>query len=598
MAVSGTRLLQSRKCFIADAPIFHPTVKEFSDLISYISSIRPDAQRYGLCKIVVPPELIGRCSILDSTCSFQTRKQNVGSLQQRCNSEFDESWFFATFNAYLKAEGKAAPKQTYTVCGVEVPLWRLFKLVRTRGGYCSVTGDKGWREVARILKIGEKGGNITSALRQLYQKHLLPFEEYSGCCTRDNCSSERHKRKQSEDLAVAPGKENSTRSFSEEAGTQAAEIMTTLKASKECWVEPSPKRQRLDGDFEIAEVGEGSPDPYARVPVNISTMLCEHCHFGSHEDQIIICDGCDKGWHIWCRKPALTSVPAEERWICSSCIAGERNAGTHSFEAGPTFTLKEFETMANDFQEKWLGHAPHQGDWSALEETFWNIVEEGEEDLAVFYGADLDTKKVGTGFKQEEGPPSNSAWHLTNLPRQAGEHPSLLRHMPEDMAGVNYPWLYVGMLFSCFAWHIEDHMLYSINYHHVGAPKRWYGVPHTAIDQFETCFKATLPKLFERQPDLLCHLVTMLSPRILREHNIPVYKVLQEPGDLVVTFPGGYHCGFNLGFNCAEAVNFAPPEWLQHRSESVARNRFFRKDSLLSPEWLLLRGVQEDTGVS
>ncbi len=104
------------------------------------------------------------------------------------------------------------------------------------------------------LQIGDKGGNITSALRQLYQKHLLPFEEFAGCCTREKCSSERYKRKVSEDLAVGPAGETSNRSFSEEAGTQAAEIITELKASKEGWAERSPKRQRLDGAFGSVEV--------------------------------------------------------------------------------------------------------------------------------------------------------------------------------------------------------------------------------------------------------------------------------------------------------------------------------------------------------
>lgn len=67
----------------------------------------------------------------------------------------------------------------------------------------------------------------------------------------------------------------------------------------------------------------------------------------------------------------------------------------------------------------------------------------------------------------------------------------------------------------------------AVNYHHLGAPKRWYAVPHAAIQQFEACFKATLPNLFKRHPDVLSHLVTMLSPRILKEHNVPVYGVLQ-----------------------------------------------------------------------
>lgn len=33
---------------------------------------------------------------------------------------------------------------------------------------------------------------------------------------------------------------------------------------------------------------------------------------------------------------------------------------------------------------------------------------------------------------------------------------------------------------------------------------------------------------------------------------------------MIVTFPLGYHAGFNNGFNCAEAVNFAMPRWINY----------------------------------
>jgi JmjC domain, hydroxylase len=47
------------------------------------------------------------------------------------------------------------------------------------------------------------------------------------------------------------------------------------------------------------------------------------------------------------------------------------------------------------------------------------------------------------------------------LPRD-GE--SVLRVLDMDIPGVTSPMLYLGMLFATFAWHVEDHYMYSINY--------------------------------------------------------------------------------------------------------------------------------------
>ena len=63
----------------------------------------------------------------------------------------------------------------------------------------------------------------------------------------------------------------------------------------------------------------------------------------------------------------------------------------------------------------------------------------------------------------------------------------------------------------------------------------------------------------------------------------------QHAGEFVITFPGAYHSGFNTGFNCAESVNIAPPDWLRFGLRSVDRFRSFCKSPIVSHDSLLLK---------
>jgi histone demethylase JARID1 len=127
-----------------------------------------------------------------------------------------------------------------------------------------------------------------------------------------------------------------------------------------------------------------------------------------------------------------------------------------------------------------------------------------------------------------------SPWNLNNFPNLPG---SVLRTVRDKIAGVMVPWLYIGMLFSSFCWHVEDHCFYSINYLHWGEPKCWYGVPGAEANAFEQVMRQVLPDLFDAQPDLLFHLVTMLNPSILRANGVPVYSVMQVSGSFVSWHP-------------------------------------------------------------
>jgi len=207
-------------------------------------------------------------------------------------------------------------------------------------------------------------------------------------------------------------------------------------------------------------------------------------------------------------------------------------------------------------------------------------------EVEVLYGSDLDTAEYGSGFPLTgEDQHVKSSWNLNNIARSKG---SLLTEIASEITGVTVPWLYVGMMFSAFCWHNEDHYMYSIAYHHQGDVKTWYGVPGDKSDMFEKAMHAAMPELFEAHPDLLFQLVTMVSPHKLMKSGIPICRLHQNPGEFVVTFPAAYHAGFSHGVNFTEAVNFATADWLPMGSLAVRHYHKYHRNPVFSHDELVL----------
>ncbi|WKA03345.1 hypothetical protein VitviT2T_021460 [Vitis vinifera] len=292
---------------------------------------------------------------------------------------------------------------------------------------------------------------------------------------------------------------------------------------------------------------------------------------------------------------------------------GSCDGETFGFEPGPEFTLDAFQKYADDFRAQYFSKNGNATDLRGnmtisqelrepsvenIEGEYWRIVEKPTEEIEVLYGADLETGDFGSGFPKVSNPVGStsderytkSGWNLNNFPRLPG---SVLAFESGDISGVLVPWLYIGMCFSSFCWHVEDHHLYSLNYMHWGAPKIWYGVPGQDALKLEAAMRKRLPDLFEEQPDLLHKLVTQLSPSIVKFEGVPVYRCVQNPGEFVLTFPRAYHSGFNCGFNCAEAVNVAPVDWLPHGQNAIELYREQGRKTSISHDKLLLGAARE-----
>ncbi len=138
-----------------EAPVFRPTAEEFEHPLRYIASIRPTAEAFGICKVIPPagwkpPYVVDR-----ATFRFKTRIQSVHELQERPDTQEAADQFQEEFEAFLQSTGRPV-KKAPVFGGTPIDLSKLYKVVLKRGGYESVTQNKGWRDVGRILQVGTR----------------------------------------------------------------------------------------------------------------------------------------------------------------------------------------------------------------------------------------------------------------------------------------------------------------------------------------------------------------------------------------------------------------------------------------------------------
>lgn len=582
-----------------EAPVFRPTIEEFENPLHYINSIKPLAEKCGICKII-PPNGWKSPFVLDmDKLKFTPRIQRINELEARTRIKL---YFIDQLTKFFASRGK-----TFQIPLIEktpLDLYTLHRCVRDQGGIECVNKERKWNDIA--IKMGFIGKGAPTSLKLHYEHLLQPFlisqQEKNEKHKSNNHSyydekSEMHiDREDGDNRAGLQLSKQLCRMDDSDDGKGAA--FRELKSLK--FLGPGPKMAVFDGPVKTMKTRtRGKKILYEFDP--LAKYMCKSCCNGDIEESLVTCVSCEDRYHAKCLFPPLLEKPVGD-WKCPKCVAIDVCKPLEEFgfaQAEKEYTLTEFREMAHRFKRKYFKINPTLVPTQKVEDEFWRVVSSIEEAVTVEYGADLHVIDHGSGFPVK-GKTSNingidteifnkyaeSSWNLNNLPVLKA---SVLRHISADISGMKIPWMYAGMCFATFCWHNEDHWSYSINYLHLGEPKTWYGVSGSMAEEFEEAMKNAAPELFESQPDILHQLVTIMNPNDIMAAGVPVYRTDQREGEFVITFPRAYHAGFNQGFNFAEACNFAPYDWLAIGRECISHYSSLGRPCVFSHDELVCK---------
>ena len=249
------------------------------------------------------------------------------------------------------------------------------------------------------------------------------------------------------------------------------------------------------------------------------------------------------------------------------CAAGIGGIYDFTMMELPTITVADFRDRADKYRKKQMNLEVDDDDSDdhidELARKFWKRL--GPTMESSQYGADME----GSLFDGAEA----CGWNVDQLQSCLGLLEADYKNADEvsekfKLPGVTSAYLYFGMWASVFSAHTEDMNLLSINYLHAGAPKYWYAIAEEDADRFESLMKSMFSHQANDCNEFLRHKRSLISPQLLTKAGISYTTQVQRAGDIMITFPGSYHFGFNTGFNCAESTNFAVPEWVPFGNEA------------------------------
>ncbi|XP_042213388.1 platelet binding protein GspB-like [Homarus americanus] len=459
------------------APTFFPSEEEFTDPLDYIEKIRPEAEQFGLCRIVPPNNFKPECRVNDDM-RFTGNNQYIHKMMRRWGPNVRTLHAIKRCLAKQNIELNSNP----LIGCMELDLVRLYEVVEQHGGLMSVIEKELWGKVADTCRIPRSAQERLAKLDFIYCKYLLPYATLSQ----------------------------------EERGQLLAEV------------------DSIHNRNQMEQSGGGSKKASSN---------------SSDNDE-------------------------EEEEESLDCIV-----------KGKSTALSTFYRIARNTATQW------QPDPAGLEvdERYWSLVVNGTHHVCVL-SASIDTSEHGYGFPNHRlSPLAKHPWNLKNLCQNPN---SILRSMG-TIVGVTAPTLHVGMLFSTVCWYRDPHSLPWIEYLHTGASKIWYGVAASQEDKLCAALKKIVPDFVKDSAIWLPSDTAMVPPSELVREGVRVCRVVQDPGQFVVVFPGAFTSSLCKGYLISESAFFARPQYFERAIASFRALHECCEPSMFSLDRLVLSVVSD-----
>ena len=97
---------------------------------------------------------------------------------------------------------------------------------------------------------------------------------------------------------------------------------------------PTPRRYSTMADVMRRSRPVHAPPPVARAREAVyDAVLCDTCGSGDRDDELLLCDRCDRGRHTFCLRPIAAKVPIGP-WFCPDCAPPAKPVKSESW--GPS----------------------------------------------------------------------------------------------------------------------------------------------------------------------------------------------------------------------------------------------------------------------